>query len=105
MRNENLCHRKKRSLQYYSRIRHYILISTKTTYLGDFSQSTTLLSEVDDDTATAILCLFNSFFDAKDEIRSTGANIGAKDVAAIALANLIKRNDWEEESYLIVNSQ
>lgn len=50
--------------------------STKNyAYLGDLSQSTTLFSEVDDNTTSTILCLFDSLFDAEDEIWPTGTDV------------------------------
>jgi hypothetical protein len=55
------------------------------TYLGDLSQGSSFLSEVDDNTAATILCLFNGLLDTKDEVRSAGANIGSEYVATVAL--------------------
>jgi hypothetical protein len=55
------------------------------TYLGDLSQSSSFLSEVDDNTTATVLRLFNGFLDTEDQVRSTSANIGSEYVAAVAL--------------------
>ena len=52
--------------------------------LGYFSECSTFFTEVDDYATTALLGFLYGFFDAKDEVRSASADIGAKDVAAIA---------------------
>jgi hypothetical protein len=59
----------------------------RTTYLSDFSQGPSLLSEIDDNAAATILCLLDSFLDTKDQVWPASANIGSEHVATIALCN------------------
>lgn len=60
-------------------------------HLGNLSKGATLLSEVDDNTASTILCLLDCLLDAKNEVRSASTNIGPKNVTAIALIRLAGR--------------
>jgi len=62
-------------------------MKTRDTHLGDLSKRTTLLSEVDDDSAASGLSLFDGLLDAKDEVRAASADIGTEDVAAVALVD------------------
>lgn len=54
-------------------------------YLGDLTESPALFPEVNDHTTASVLGFFDSLFDSKDEVRTTGANVGAKNIAPIAL--------------------
>ncbi len=53
--------------------------------LGHFTQCTSLLAEVDDDTYTTSLGGSYTFFNREDEVRLACANIRAEDVGTIAL--------------------
>lgn len=53
--------------------------------LGHLAEGSSFLAEIDDNTAAALLRLLHSLFHTEDEIRATCANIGAKDIAAVAL--------------------
>jgi hypothetical protein len=55
------------------------------TYLGDLSQSSSFLSEVDDNTAATVLCFFDSFLDTEDQVRAAGADIRSEYIATVAL--------------------
>lgn len=55
------------------------------THLGHLSQCSTFFSEVDDDTAAAILGLLDGLLNAEDEVWPTGADIRAEDIASVAL--------------------
>lgn len=57
----------------------------KITHLCDLTKGSAFLAEVDDNTTATILCFLHGFLNTKDEIWSAGADIGAKDIAAIAL--------------------
>jgi hypothetical protein len=57
----------------------------RATYLSDLSQGPSLLSEIDDNTAAAILRFLDSFLDTEDQVRPASANIGSEHVATIAL--------------------
>jgi hypothetical protein len=61
------------------------------TYLGNFSKSSALLSEIDDDTAAAILGLLYSLLNTEDKVWSAGTDVGAKDITTIALVVDTKR--------------
>ena len=52
--------------------------------LGHFTQCTSLLAEVDNDTYTTSLRGSHTFLNREDEVRFAGTNVGAKDVGAIA---------------------
>jgi hypothetical protein len=52
--------------------------------LGDFSESSSLFTEVDNNTAAALLGFLHSLFDSEDEVWPTGANVGSEDVATVA---------------------
>jgi len=56
------------------------------TYLCDFAKGSAFLTEVDDHSAAAILGLLDGLLDAEDEVGPAGADIGAEDVAPIALS-------------------
>jgi hypothetical protein len=53
--------------------------------LGDLSQSSSFLSEVDDNTAATVLCFFDSFLDTEDQVRAAGADIRSEYIATVAL--------------------
>lgn len=55
------------------------------TYLGYFTQSPSLLAEVDDHAAAAILSLLDGLLDTENQVRSAGADIRTEDVASVAL--------------------
>jgi hypothetical protein len=72
----------------------------QATYLGDLSQSSSLLSEVDDNTAATILCLFDGFFDTKDQVRTASADIRSEHVATVALQNTVSSGSYRKsENY------
>lgn len=54
-------------------------------YLGNLSKGSSLLSEVDDNTASAFLGFLNCLLDPKREIWAACADIGAENVAAVTL--------------------
>lgn len=54
-------------------------------YLCDFSESSPLLSEVDDDSTPAVLRFLDGLFNPEDEVRSASAYIGAEHITAVAL--------------------
>jgi len=61
----------------------------KTTHLCDLAKGPAFLAEVDYNAAATVLRFLHGFLDTKDEIWSAGADIGAKDIAAIALENML----------------
>lgn len=52
---------------------------------GHFAQSAPFLAEVDDHAGPALLRLLDGFLDAEDQVRPARADVGAEDVAAVAL--------------------
>jgi hypothetical protein len=52
--------------------------------LGDFAKGSSFFAEVDDHSAASLLGLLDGFFDAEDQVRATGADVRAKDIASIA---------------------
>jgi len=52
--------------------------------LGHFTQCTSLLAEVDNDTYTTSLRGSYTFFNREDEVRLACANVRAKNVGAVA---------------------
>lgn len=56
-------------------------------YLGYFAQSPSLLAEVDDHAAAAILGLLDSLLDTENQVRSAGADIRTEDVASVTLGD------------------
>lgn len=52
--------------------------------LCHLAESSTLFSEVDDDTDSTTLRGSNAFFNGKDEVRLACANVRAKDVGTVA---------------------
>ena len=55
------------------------------TYFGDFTKGASLFSEVDDDAAASLLRFLDSLLNAVDKVRSACADIGAEDIASVAL--------------------
>ena len=53
------------------------------TIFEDLSKSTAFLSKIDDHTTSALLGLLDGFFDPKNQIWTTCADVGAKDVRAV----------------------
>lgn len=60
-------------------------IQEKMHLLGHFTQCTSLLAEVDNDTYTTSLRGSYTFFNREDEVRLARANIRAEDIGTIAL--------------------
>jgi hypothetical protein len=56
----------------------------KMDLLGYFSQCTSLLAEVDNDTYATSLCSSDAFFNREDEVRLACADVRTKDVGTIA---------------------
>lgn len=81
------------------------------TYLGNFTQSSPFLSEVNDDTTATVLGLFDGLLDTEDEIRPARADIRAEDVAPVALPSCERRViQWPPErtaskTHLVMNAQ
>lgn len=59
--------------------------SARHTILGNFTQRPAFLAEVDDNATSAFLGFLYSLLNTEDQIRTACADIGAKDVASIAL--------------------
>jgi hypothetical protein len=77
-------------------------------YLCYFAKSSAFLAEVDHNTAAAILCFFYRLLDAEDEIRPARADVGAEDIASIALPDVSQQVTSKEilmATYLIVDAQ
>jgi hypothetical protein len=77
-------------------------------YLCDFAQSSSFLSEIDDDSTSPPLCLFDSFFDTENKIRATSANIGSEHVTSVTLSigsEEATQGTSSRKTYLIMNSQ
>jgi hypothetical protein len=53
--------------------------------LGNFTESAAFLTEVDDDSATTLLCFLDSFLDTESEVWTACADVRAKHVTAVAL--------------------
>jgi hypothetical protein len=73
-----------------------ILTGIVNQILRNLAERTTFLSEIHNDTATALLGLLDSFFYTEDQIRSAGTYIRPKDIAAIAFVvnTESKRDIW-----------
>ena len=59
--------------------------SFQNTYLCDFAQGTTFLTEIDHYAAAAVLSLLYGLLDTEDEVRSASANIGTENITAVTL--------------------
>lgn len=62
--------------------------------LGDFSKSSTLLAEVNDDANTTALSATDTFFNGEDEIGLAGTNVGSKDIRSITCQMDKTRSSW-----------
>lgn len=54
-------------------------------HLCNFAQCASFLAEIDNHSATAILCLLHGLLNSEQEIRTAGADIGSKDIRAVTL--------------------
>lgn len=77
-------------------------------YLGHFAESSPLLSKVDDNAASPILGFLDSLFNSEYEVRTTGANIRAKNIASVALDICQLQGNCRgvisDETYLVVDA-
>ena len=51
--------------------------------LGHFTEGSTLLTEVNNNTNTTTLCCLHTFFNCKGEIRFASTNVGSKDIGSV----------------------